>query len=308
MASLRSMIIDGRVCSVEAQQDPAKYAAYFGLTQEALRSRDTILVDTNPISRDLDSFVRSDPARMNYGLIPRPKPPYRAMWLEASRDGVRLGELVKRFEPGDAIPERVTALAKKRMATVGATEQPTLVEVVDWAGDRGVVVPAGVFVYWLNAEGDYQDSIYEPLMPLPDSFELEDLRKPEFSRLAKSFELIWATEYPVLHAFARMNCHNVKLVPMASGAPKLRPGAKRPPSSVWHEIKVTALEELRREQKGDAAADGEKREVRFHKVRGHYADYTKGKGLFGRLKVRLWIEEHDAGNPDLGTVAARYKV
>ena len=45
-----------------------------------------------------------------------------------------------------------------------------------------------------------------------------------------------------------------------------------------------------------------------HWVRGHYADYTNGKGLFGRLKVRIWIVEHTAGNPELGTVVSSYRV
>jgi hypothetical protein len=57
-----------------------------------------------------------------------------------------------------------------------------------------------------------------------------------------------------------------------------------------------------------ASPDGEKRELRFHKVRGHYADYTNGKGLFGRLKVCIWIVEHTAGNPELGTVVSSYRV
>jgi hypothetical protein len=50
--------------------------------------------------------------------------------------------------------------------------------------------------------------------------------------------------------------------------------------------------------------------VRFHSVRGHYADYTKGTGLFGNPDLRqvFWIPEHRAGNEELGTVAASYKV
>jgi hypothetical protein len=94
---------------------------------------------------------------------------------------------------------------------------------------------------------------------------------------------------------------------MAAGAPKPKKNS-HPPFSVWHEIVVTSLPQLRREQKGEIAPDGEKRELRFHKVRGHYADYRKGKGLFGRLKVRLWIVEHEAGDPELGTVKSSYLV
>jgi hypothetical protein len=65
-----------------------------------------------------------------------------------------------------------------------------------------------------------------------------------------------------------------------------------------------------RKQQAAVAADGGHREVRFHWVRGHYADYSKGAGLFGNPKLRavFWIPEHRAGNGELGTVVASYKV
>lgn len=55
------------------------------------------------------------------------------------------------------------------------------------------------------------------------------------------------------------------------------------------------------------AAEG-RRELRFHRVRGHYADYTNGSGLFGRYKVRIWVEEHGRGEAELGTVVSNFTV
>lgn len=115
--------------------------------------------------------------------------------------------------------------------------------------------------------------------------------------------LLWA-----MHTFARMNCHNVKVLPMKAGAPSAKQLKKHgPPATVWHEIVVTSLPELRR-ARGECPPDGEKRELRFHRVRGHYADYTKGKGLFGKLKIRIYVDEHEAGNAELGRVASGYRV
>jgi len=50
--------------------------------------------------------------------------------------------------------------------------------------------------------------------------------------------------------------------------------------------------------------------LRFHNIRGHYADYRKGNGLFGnpKLKKLFWVPEHTAGDPELGTVVSSYKV
>jgi hypothetical protein len=54
---------------------------------------------------------------------------------------------------------------------------------------------------------------------------------------------------------------------------------------VWHEIRITSVPQLRKHLAAPDR-DGEKREMRFHWVRGHYADYTKGAGLFGKSKLR----------------------
>jgi hypothetical protein len=106
-----------------------------------------------------------------------------------------------------------------------------------------------------------------------------------------------------------MNCANVELVPVPGQGHSRCHRHDRPPSSVWHEIKVTSVPKQRR-QHATVAPDGEHRDVRFHWVRGHYADYTKGVGLFGNPKLRavFWIPEHRAGNEELGTVIPSYAV
>jgi hypothetical protein len=315
MASLRSMILDGRMAPAEHRLDLEKYSLYFDATQRALRSHDTILVNATSVGLDLRNVIQHDPSFADRQLIPCPKPPYRAMWLEFTHREVRFGYLVRRTDI-DASADRLKAFADRSLFTygpdtveaIGRIDRPTVVEVLSWYAAKGYVEPEGDFIYWLNADGDYQSSLYGHFGPLPDSYGgIADIDKPEFEWIRWNFKAIIAGEYWVLHTFARMNCHNVKLVPAQSGAPR-RQKKGRPPCSVWHEIAVTSLAQLRREQKGEIAPDGEKRDIRFHKVRGHFADYTKGKGLFGKLKIRIWIEEHTAGDPELGTVVGRYKV
>lgn len=46
----------------------------------------------------------------------------------------------------------------------------------------------------------------------------------------------------------------------------------------------------------------------LHQVRGHLADYTKGKGLFGKYKIRLWMPEHCRGDLQYGKVNKDYRI
>lgn len=52
------------------------------------------------------------------------------------------------------------------------------------------------------------------------------------------------------------------------------------------------------------------RMTRFHVVRGHYADYRNGAGLFGNpnLKGIYWVAPHAKGNPDAGTIKKDYDI
>jgi hypothetical protein len=110
----------------------------------------------------------------------------------------------------------------------------------------------------------------------------------------------------VLSTLARMNCRNVEL--------RQIPGAKAPryqgapnPASIWHEIHISSVPHLRSTGK-DATGQTDERLIRCHWIRGHYADYTKGPGLFGNPKLRcsFWIPEHQKGNEDLGHVIPEY--
>jgi hypothetical protein len=301
MASLRSMIIDGRIA--RPRRGPPEMQARYQIraenTERALKSHDTVLVEITSVANDIqeahEEMTDAEWTKIaDFKTIACPMPPFRQMWLEAKRDTLmHVGFLVERVQSAGVVP----AVLKEVPPDVREATK-TSVNVLVWLNLTGNPMYLGQFMYLLDAE--------ENMLACADTC-LGDEDKDENGdneRFKNGFRttILW-----MLHALSRMNCHNVKLVPMAAGAPKLKPGSKRPPFSVWHEIVVTSLPQLRREQ-GETAADGEKREVRYHRVRGHEADYRKGKGLFGRLKVRIWVEEHAAGKPELGTVKAGYKL
>jgi hypothetical protein len=309
MASLRSMILDGRITRPRTgpPEMQTRYRERAEFTEQALKSRDTILVDITSVASDVQTANQEGTDAdwqklVDLASVACPKPPFRQMWLEGKGTLLHVGFLVRRKESATPYgrqrqpypPETAAAQLQQKLEAAKAD-----VSVMAWLNLKGNVIYLGQFGYLLDADGDF---LVRGDSCLRDEVKEEDGNQDDRFRNAFRVVQLW-----VFHAFSRMNCHNVKLVPMTAGAPKVKNSAKHPPFSIWHEIVVTGLPELRREQ-GENAPDGEKREVRFHKVKGHYADYRKGKGLFGRLKVRLWIEEHTAGNPELGTVVGSYKV
>lgn len=290
MASLRSMILDGRSVhyneKVFTREDSERRC---DLDRADLQSRETIFVNAQKVYESMRDAKNS---KIDMRLIPCPMPPYRKMWLEAIfDDNRRLGAMVRRCN-ADEFQTHFPQEAGGLVRLIQEQCPTTFVHAHIWAENRqGRPALFASTLYWLDAKGTLQTFF--------PGFDL-------------SGEILSAARWPqdwILHAFARLNCHNVKLVEMAGGASKPKKNDhKHPPFSLpWNEIAVTGLEQLQRE-KNETAPDGEKREIRFHKVRGHYADYTKGKGLFGKYKVRLYIEEHTAGEPELGTVVSSYRV
>lgn len=174
----------------------------------------------------------------------------------------------------------------------------TLVNATVWEEAPQVAGAAvsGVIFYWLDGDGAVKGSYWQS-WPDKEAFPDASAEKP---RAKLGWAMLWT-----MHTFARLNCHNVELAPMKSGAPSPKQIKKHgPPATVWHEIVVKRIER----RTARATTEGEKRELRFHKVRGHYADYTQGRGLFGRWKVRIWVDEHEAGKSELGAVVSSYRV
>jgi hypothetical protein len=114
---------------------------------------------------------------------------------------------------------------------------------------------------------------------------------------------LWRLLDIAFHSLLRMNCANVSLEPTV--ATRRNNAAKPQRGTVWHEIKVgTPCFSRQREVHHTHI------EIRCCWVRGHYADYTKGRGLFGnpRLRAVFWMPEYERGNPELGEVIATYRV
>jgi hypothetical protein len=105
-----------------------------------------------------------------------------------------------------------------------------------------------------------------------------------------------------------MNCRNVVLRSVSSPKAARRHQRDLVPASVWHEIRITSVPQIRTTGHGVFGRDESK--MRRFWVRGHYADYRVGAGLFGNPKLRcvFWIPEHQRGNSELGDVIPEYSL
>jgi hypothetical protein len=112
---------------------------------------------------------------------------------------------------------------------------------------------------------------------------------------------------PVVCALQRLACSNVEAVPRA----QLQLAKKRKRRSVKQGMSYRVL--VVRSKDGTIRTlsprkkDGEAK-VRFHTRRGHYRDYRKGKGLFGKLSKLVWVESHACGNKSMGEIRKGYKI
>ncbi len=114
------------------------------------------------------------------------------------------------------------------------------------------------------------------------------------------------TLLPVHLACAFMSCKNVAVV---DEHPNLRhaynPKGRHTIGTRWHILTIGGITKVL-EDKGKSRSDGIKRAL--HICRGHFGNYTEGRGLFGKYHGKFWIPAHVRGNAAEGRIEKGYKV
>jgi len=308
--SLRSMIYKGRFYYNWDPYYLGTFDAIVHSTMRRIRSISTIAVNAQCVMSDMLPIFHLDHEAawnriLDFAAVPKPKPPFENMWLEARiEDGCKvpqtIGALVYRQEisdiekflagPGIGNDEALELVRKDKPATFMNCGLFHAVE--------GSAAFTGSLSYWLDTDGNFQSSFRQ----IPMQGEVEEKDRQRNVWLMK-FRQGW-----ILQTMARLNCNNVELRPVSQG--KIRPHApnKLVPMSVWHEIKITSVPKVR--TTGRSIFKREKQEERLHWIRGHYADYRKGPGLFGNSKLRglFWIPEYQKGDEALGQIIPEYAI
>lgn len=128
----------------------------------------------------------------------------------------------------------------------------------------------------------------------------EDLRRATSANLCEAFATALLT-------FRFMHARGVEVRDAAPPrADRRRAEKEGTPAPVTYKTLDIGVPTRALKTEGDVAANGIARAM--HLCRGHFADYTKGAGLFGRHKVEVFVPEHVKGRRQKGVVVKDYAV
>jgi hypothetical protein len=198
-------------------------------------------------------------------------PPFETQFVERASHGGRLGHMVSRDgAPGDLMR----------------------ISVDNGWGLR----PDGVLLrspYWfevlLASDGTVQTATVDP--------KVAAMGATEFAVMMFRF-------CAPLFAFRTMHAKGVRLVERNAPRHECQRAVKsgRPALLRYHVIQIDKT------ARGSATHGRTEIERALHIVRGHFADYTNGPGLFGKHKVEVFVPEHIRGDPRRGVVLADYRL
>lgn len=118
--------------------------------------------------------------------------------------------------------------------------------------------------------------------------------------------LIRSCSFPVYFGISLMHCKNVHLVDDTEHHVNEKKLKRRGLPIIKY--KVISIDSMRKQAAGAAGATGNSVLMAMHIARGHWKDYTQGKGLFGRIKGRFWWEDYVRGDEKAGATVKTYEV
>ncbi len=120
----------------------------------------------------------------------------------------------------------------------------------------------------------------------------------------------WAEQGVALCSYAMsvMNCKNVFLEDFDTQPAKKHKKIERVKKIIFKILTIDPMSKKRRKKPGESPNGVRERLTRLHLVRGHMSNYTKGKGLFGRLHGMFFMPDHTRGSSKYGMVIKDYKI
>lgn len=129
----------------------------------------------------------------------------------------------------------------------------------------------------------------------------------EISQEAKLLLLLSQNVYPALLAISFMHCKNVTLKKQAIPKGLVKKAQKKHGYTPvrYHVLDIEPMKKVLRYE-GNAEKTGLK--MALHICRGHFKDYSKGSGLFGKYQGLYWWDSHVRGSIEEGVVVKDYNV
>ncbi len=164
---------------------------------------------------------------------------------------------------------------------------------VDWTvcyADNGDLLP--LEGNWPTIVGGYIKSEFFPTRKEQEGF---------------SQRMIFSYLYPFLFTLSLANCRNVTRVrntPPNKLSRKYQRKHGRP-LTTYYTLNIEPMKQVLRDE-GQSETLGLKHAL--HICRGHFADYTTGKGLFGKHHGMFWVPQHMCGSLEHGEIRKDYNV
>ena len=143
----------------------------------------------------------------------------------------------------------------------------------------------------------------------PYTWEIVQLKTSDYSEEHDAFARLIKTIYlhPVLLALSFMHCKNTVLTEHNPPVKVQRKRAKnnRPPLTKYYTLDIERPKTI---LKTEGKIDEVGLQRALHICRGHFKDYSNGKGLFGKYKGLYWWDSTVRGNPDAGRIKKDYAI
>lgn len=124
-------------------------------------------------------------------------------------------------------------------------------------------------------------------------------------RVQKTYDELFVNVYPALLSISFLHCKNVEIIPRKSDDKK---NEKRNRNSSKIKYKVLEIEPMKKVLREEGKSESLGLKQSLHICRGHFKDFSKGKGLFGKFKEMYWWDSQVRGNIENGIVVKEYEV
>lgn len=244
--------------------------------------------------------------------FPNLAPPFEVIWMEyKSPDKINsngsinpvpyaarsasIGALLVSEKVPDEVKEKVETDAFWKMNIIQFSEVPAL--------GRGIRIMPFHNVIGITYEGRLARLEGKPFnMTTFDRSRIEEFEKHGITPDHATRSLTGM--YPMLLSLSFLHCKNVDLI--KSGTIK-KQREKRQDREPKVKVYTLQIEPVRRIL-DDAGARKTGIKQALHICRGHFKDFSKGKGLFGKYQGMYWWEAQVRGNAELGFIAKDYQV
>lgn len=122
---------------------------------------------------------------------------------------------------------------------------------------------------------------------------------------SETYEYMFTNVFPMLLAISFLHCKNVEIIPHKPDEEKQQ---RRNRGSSRIKYKVLQIEPMKKILREEGRSEETGLRNALHICRGHFKDFSKGKGLFGKYKDMFWWDSQVRGNAERGAVIKDYNV